>query len=522
MAALPPPGAFGLPSKFTSWRPNQSEAIVRGLDSPQRFVVPVCPTGFGKSLLYMTMAVLKGGRTLILTSTKGLQTQLLEDFKDMGAVDIRGRNAYLCPLEHDGTTCDHGACVADIECDRKLKGGCPYYDQLRLAKVAPIVITNYTYWMYQNVHGGGLGVDFTTVVCDEAHNTPDHVTSFLTVVMDRSEEVIKSVLPTDPSKLTFTEWRKWASEKKPVIGEELRIMHKLVKDGFTDRVLRKRISRLMMLKKNLDYVIEADLGTWVSDVSRYAVTFAPIWPAKDCEEVLFGGVKRVVLTSASICSKTLEVLGIEESVCEFMEYPHSFPVENRLLTHIPTVRMNYRATPMELRQWVTRIDQIIRGRQDRKGIIHTVSYKRRDMVMANSEFSDIMLTHESRNTEAMVERFKAAKPPAVLVSPSMSTGWDFPYDAAKYQIIGKLGYPNTKDTIVAARAKQDKDYTSYMAMQQLVQAAGRGVRAVDDMCETLVIDDNIIWFMQRYKEFAPQWFRDAYVRRRTIPQAPAL
>jgi Rad3-related DNA helicase len=190
-----------------------------------------------------------------------------------------------------------------------------------------------------------------------------------------------------------------------------------------------------------------------------------------------------------------------------------------MLYHIPTIRLNFRTTDMELRQWVARIDQIIRPRQDRKGIVHTISYKRRDVVMVRSKMRDILVSHKRLDTESVVRKFKAAYPPMVLVSPSMATGWDFPDEECRYQIIGKIPYPDTRGKIMKARTKTDKEYTSYVAMQQLVQACGRGVRSESDWCETFVIDDNVKWFLPNYRHMAPEWFREAYTSVRVVPKA---
>ena len=59
-------------------------------------------------------------------------------------------------------------------------------------------------------------------------------------------------------------------------------------------------------------------------------------------------------------------------------------------------------------------------------------------------------------------------------------------------------------------------------MQQLVQACGRGVRSVTDWCESIIIDDNIRWFLKRYRRFAPRWFLQAYKSIATLPDPPDL
>jgi Rad3-related DNA helicase len=57
-------------------------------------------------------------------------------------------------------------------------------------------------------------------------------------------------------------------------------------------------------------------------------------------------------------------------------------------------------------------------------------------------------------------------------------------------------------------------------MVTLVQASGRGCRAPDDRCETFVVDDQVEWFMTKYRRFAPRWFLDAYVPNVVVTPRP--
>ncbi len=181
--------------------------------------------------------------------------------------------------------------------------------------------------------------------------------------------------------------------------------------------------------------------------------------------------------------------------------------------------MNYETSKdkAKMKVWMMRIDQILRTRRDRKGIIHTVSYDRRNLVLSQSKYADSMITHQRKNTVQIVEKFKNAAPPCYLVSPSMTTGWDFPYDECEFQIIGKLAFPDLSNPLVKARKKADPEYVPYVCMQQLVQAVGRGDRAIDDRCETLCVDDVLPGFMAKNSAFAPDYFNEAYVSRATIP-----
>jgi len=509
MPTLPPPVAFGLPDKYTEWRENQDEACTLMAASSKRYLMAICPTGFGKSLTYMTAGKIIPGRTVILTSTKGLQEQLLKDFGNMdGFADIRGRGNYTCRM-HTSRNCDEGLCLFGVKCDMMEGGGCPYYDALRRANSAKVVVTNYAYWMAQNEYSTGLG-QFDLMVLDEAHAAPDHLIDHLAVQFSRKSRVEAKVLalqdlPNDP-----IGWRLWAEDRL----EEAIMDRDAAKFARKEKlfvILKRLVEKLTRLATRLD-------SNWVWEDDGTNVTLTPIWGAPFSEDILFLGVPHVVLTSATCVPKTADLLGVDRALLEVVEFPHSFPLANRPLIHIPTVRMNYRMGPMEYRQWITKIDQIIRDREDTKGIIHTVSYERRDMVLEQSKYATHMVTHDSTNTVQVVGSFKRMDPPAILVSPSMATGWDFPYDECRWQIIGKLPYPDTRGGIIKARSKRDGDYTAYITMQQLIQATGRGVRAEDDWCETFIIDNNIVWFLDRNRHLMVDWFAGAFRVQRTVPK----
>ena len=131
-----------------------------------------------------------------------------------------------------------------------------------------------------------------------------------------------------------------------------------------------------------------------------------------------------------------------------------------------------------------------------------------------------MMTHESDTTRLVVERFKETQDPKILVSPSVVTGFDFPYDTCRWQIISKIPFPDGRSEVMKARTKIDPDYGSYLAVQSLVQACGRGMRAPDDNCEVFVIDNHWEWFSSKYKGLFQNWFLQACKRVTIIPGDP--
>jgi hypothetical protein len=79
-----------------------------------------------------------------------------------------------------------------------------------------------------------------------------------------------------------------------------------------------------------------------------------------------------------------------------------------------------------------------------------------------------------------------------------------------YIIIGKLPYPDTTDLVLKARQADDDTWSSYLAMDTLINEAGRGTRSSTDKTEIFVIDNSITWFWKLYKSFAPVWFQQRY------------
>jgi len=274
--------------------------------------------------------------------------------------------------------------------------------------------------------------------------------------------------------------------------------------------LSERMAKLKRVRP--DYEGKASWVCQLEDQGRKGKrwTFEPVWPGEFSEAALFQHVPHVTLISATLRPKTMSLLGLTKTDYDFWEWPRIFPLHRAPVIHIPTVRMNHSTDDAGLRKWVQRIDEIILSRLDRKGVIHTVSYARQQYLLKYSQFSYLMLGNtsdpNSPTATQVVMQFKNASAPCVLVSPSFSTGWDFPGDECEWCIIAKIPFPPAQSKAMKARMERDPQYLSHLAMQDLVQSAGRGMRSEDDRCETFIIDDSISWFLYHNRTLAPSWF----------------
>lgn len=495
--------------QFTSpWRSGQYEAIKRLVDSNRRFNILGLPVGLGKSLVGLAYAKLSGLRTVVLTSTRALQDQYSKEFGEAVA-DLRGLRNYPCGLLLDrgsrDSTCDLGPCHDGEECVYRA-GGCEYYDAVEAAGKAEIVLTNYS--MYYTLRDAGLLHKLgkrELLICDEAHDAAGRLGSYVGVSLN-SREVR---FPFNADQLDIAGWKQWANE---TLGPLLDIDAKSLRTNRDRKNLRSLLVRLAKLSEASE--------DWRPDW-RYADgwAFEPVWARGYTAEWLWGEFEKVVLLSATLRPVSAEEeLGLKGEDYEFFETASPYPPERRPIVHIKTSRVNHKMSEIARERWIGRVDEILETRGHYRGIIHTVSFDRARQLLLRSRFASRMFVpKDGADSPNVLRRFRDSTD-GILVSPSVHTGHDFPGDLARYQIIVKVPYPDTRFGLAAARAQEDPDWARRQAAVTLVQMSGRIVRGPEDWGETLVIDDNVVDLYNRHKYLFPQWFRVAYRSQVDIPE----
>lgn len=503
---MPPPADLGIAgSKFSDWRPGQDDAILRGASSPKRTVVHAAPTGMGKSLIGVAHHVLHGERTAFVTPNKSLQDQMETDFKSIGLVDIRGASNYVC-LEHTQYMCDVAPCQTGTIC-RRMHYDCLYFTGRQKAIESSLALTNTSYWLYSNEYADGLG-SRDLLILDEADSAPDHLLKFLTITISPKE--MEAVGIGWPRHVPWEQW--WRDCQRAAIK------------CLTRQLSRTQAKRYQDIIRKCKFLLQhrADSAGWVkTDYGRGGVTWQPLWPAEFAEQYLFRGIKKLVLTSATIRPKTLELLGLKPSEYEFIEHESDFPLSHRPIYYFDTnepIRVDAKISAEDQGRLVKRIDDFIRPRRDRKGIVLTTSYQQARFIAAESRYSP--MSHEPHNLEAELERFRKAPPPAAFVSPAIWRGVDLPGPECEYIVIAKVPFPDSRDPAMRARSKADKDYFNYLVMSQLVQGAGRGMRFPQDRCEVVIADEHAAWFIPRNRRHAPGYFLDALESIEVAPPPP--
>lgn len=557
------PDDLDLPPKFEKFRPAQLVGLEALMKSDRRFSGVCAPPGVGKSLLNLAYARVRGGRTLILTATKGLQQQYLRDAASMGMLDVRGQSNYRCVavdkggslqmFGYPGATCDLGPCHAKVTCIEKTTNRCHYYNAIASASKAKVVVTNYDFWLNagRNTDPNVLGT-FDLLILDEAHDARNKLADFCAVEINL--EMLRRYVPKLPFPKTADGvgvWATWASDTVRLIegmlsNRENELSTPASSAPTTQSSARGHISQhveLTSLARSLSALAGAGkwqnanqpkrnarmpglTSDWVSEETRHGIRWAPLWGHHYAERYLFRGIPRVVLTSATITEDSLAYLGISKAESDFIEVKSSFIAKRRPIYYvdtmhvgkveIPAVRLSHRMDDTQRRAWMGLIDEWIDLRLHWKGIIHSVSYGRALEIIRDSRHSAIMMTHrDSRDLPAALERFRASPAPCILVSPSLTEGVDFPYDACRHTIIGKVPFIDTRSPLIKARVAADREYGNDVAAVSIMQGVGRGMRAPDDTNETLIADGHWNWFRMKIKW--PKYYREAFRQVSRVP-----
>lgn len=458
-------------------------------------------------------ALWSGKRVLIVTANRGLMDQYYSDFGDLLAV-IKGQSNYNCEISM--VTVDHAPCHAGQLCDFK-KSGCSFFGDTGakfVAKNAQLVLTNYQFLFHSMKELEGLG-HFDIVCYDEAHQAPRELSKFLSIGISRREtwDLLSKSEPGD-------DWNIWAQGHLSIVTRQLRALKR--KRGHSPQLINE-VNQYRGLRRKLATLARAHTDRWVMTPGRFPgeVNWDCIRPSGYAKFYMWKRADKFLLTSASVRPQLFPSLGVKSDLVTWKEFPSTIPVERRPIYYYPVIKYHAHSSPEEIRYLIAIIDQIIERRADRKGTINSVSYERAAMIKANSKFGPCMITHTcSEELPGAIAKFAAAKPPAILVSPSISEGYNFAFKAAEFTIIPKVPFADTRSPIHKARAKSDKYHGILETCVEIRQSVGRIVRADDDQGEAFILDEQFGWVYRQHRRFFPPDFIAAVKPVQYLPAPP--
>jgi Rad3-related DNA helicase len=283
------------------------------------------------------------------------------------------------------------------------------------------------------------------LILDEAHDADKELEGFLTleVTLEDCQYVQSKFLKS----ANLQTWKDWAFHHHRSLNSQLERLEQIPPQDAEGAAERRRIKNVLTKLKRLSMIEPLD---WIlDDDGKHVAKFAPMKVSRYAEAHLFRSIPHVLLMSATMTRKTTQLLGIDPDALSFWECPSRFDVARRPIISVntaPAIRVSHRMSEDDKYMWMRRIDRLIDTRIPLgwKGIIHTVSYLRMKELLASSTHRDIMIVHDKGGTREAIRIFKEAQDCRILVSPSVITGYDFPHDECRWQIVGKVPLPDMR------------------------------------------------------------------------------
>lgn len=520
------PKDYGLP--FAEFRPHQLETALRvksAFDRGAKLVLLQAPTGIGKTLIAILVAIMLEVIVRYTSQTKALQMQVMSDFKSLGAEELTGRRNYSClknPSLFPKLTAElctwkspnckscqlsKQGCEPDGDGHCSCKSDCFYEAQKRKTLRAPIGVLNTPYYLLETNFAGGFDEGEFTVL-DEIDQMENALMSMIEVsvperIMGRYD------LPRPKFKTKPESWKEWAPKALEVVKLRLSKLQGLW--GIDDLIAEHQLTQL---KVKLEFFIKEVGDTWVYDGES---TFKPIWVSKYADRYLWSHAKRFLGMSATISPwrQLCYDLGISPSDVEFIDVPSVFDPTRRPIYYQPAANMNHDTKEAEFPSLVAALDGILENHPHEKGLIHCVSYSNVNQILKLTKYPERMITHRQLDRQSQLHRFMGSSKPLVLLSPSMERGVDLPYDYCRFIVIAKVPFPYLGDPQVSARLYRGKSagqaWYNATTARRIVQATGRGMRSADDACVSYILDSAFGEFYERNMAMFPRWWRDALI-----------
>lgn len=550
------PQELRLPKKFKDWRPGQAEVIEK--INSARVCLLDAPTGAGKSLIaigayhlmcyqkefsqvldkmtskkgiariaripqieldYVTMSDrIPRLQCVYVTRTKQLQDQILQEFPK--ARTIKGRNNYECIRPSKKATeprtaadCTHSS---DNPCEYR-GTTCPYFKAKDAALVAPIAVLNTSYFLNE-VNGPGAFSGAEMLVLDEVDQLENELLNHLQLVI-REKQLNRFNIELPEKRDTLVDWLSWASQLEL---SEIYLPIQQALEGMPESEWTNTEIGLNRAQKELTD-LEIKLRQFTRDVTDDWIFYE-----EQKEEGRCWIFKPTLVSSLAykyVWSHGLRILGMSATILDpdqigkdlginteasYLSMPCQFPPENRTVNYIPTCSLIRKTIDRDLPLLLNKIAEIIGQYPNDKVLVHTVSYKIRNYLLANLP-SNRIVTHNQQDRNEKLEMFKHSNRPLVMLSPSYDRGIDLPGDQCRCIIIAKVPYPDLGDPQIKKRMSLlgGQRWYNLKTVQTIIQMTGRGVRSSNDYCISYILDKQFGKILYRMKDTIPQWWLEA-------------
>lgn len=494
-------------------------------------------TGTGKSAIATTLANMYED-SYILTMTKQLQEQYLDDFSDM-LVEIKGRGNYTCNYK--------GSCDFCIKAEYNLRrcGDCEYQLAFKRVVDAKNVITNYDYLYYVGVSNGLLDTR-ELLILDEAHNLERKMLMLSSFELNREYIATKFGLDIFQPIMDLTKsvnnlkknsqyWIDLCNELIGICKERIKEIEgegketvQVTLDEFEnnpskfstfDYVEKQRLENDMKsfasISLGLEYnelIIDLpDNKSIIQNKMDISADFKPFSVSDDTQKLLDLG---------NVCIFLTGTLGDKDKFCKWNDinpdetyyiYEKSpfeiskRPIYGEFIGSMSGKRGNI--PKWKNKKAILKIKEIINNHKNQKGVIHTSSNEQAFWIMDNLEDYDLRFVGGSDRNEILRE-FRQSSDDIILIGASIKDGVDFKGDLCRFQIVFKVPYPQLNEQVIY-RKNLDPSWYYYQAVMAIMQAYGRGIRDNDDYCVMYILDSDFKKLVDFNRNFFNEYFLEA-------------
>ena len=479
--------------------------------------------------------------TYILTMTKQLQEQYLNDFTSM-LIEIKGKSNYKCNYE--------GTCEYCIKAEYNLRrcSACPFNIALSKAKEAKNIITNYDFLYYTGVANQILEPR-ELLILDEAHNLEGKMLRLSSSDLNRQyisakfgvdifEPIMGSFKSITNLKTNPQYWIELCEDLVKKCKKRIEAIENKYKndvqvslDDFESNP-EKYSNNNLIEKQNLEsdmknfttialglraseLIIDLpDNSTILNGNMNISAEFKPFSVSDETQKLLNLGNIRLFLTGT---------LGNKEKFCKWNNinpkktyyiYEKSpFEVEKRPIypDFVGSMSGKRKGKPnWKNKKAIEKIKELLDRHENEKGVIHTSSNEQAMWIMRNLIDYPLKFVGGSNRNE-ILKKFTTTDETQILIGASIKDGVDFKGDLCRFQIVFKIPYPQLNEQ-VKYRKELDPSWYYYQAVMALMQAYGRGIRDKDDYCVMYVIDSDFERLYDYNKNFFNEYFREAIKR----------
>lgn len=511
-----------------------NDILVSFIDDKKPNVILSAETGAGKSIIGAVVALCmddllgKDYCSTICMHTNSLVDQYSETFSnydDDQFFHVKGASNYTCPALEAMSDIESASAedcfikTADTFQKEEYCRKCEYRESRVKASKTRNLITNYSYFFSKSMSRQPLATaERPLVIFDEAHVLNDVYCSHFTI------EVSEKNLMRQVGEIT----RYFPKEAKSQIDELNSIIKQFKEKEVYDYNyidICKRIAKIyfeitFIITKNatglpINELIKMEkigrkysnhhnnIKTFLTsmfehvfefDEEKNVMTIKPIF--MNGMEMNFGGTYNLYMSATISKDFMCETLGLNPDETVFIKSPPVFDPENKSIIFIPLGKMNYStmSDPKFMDKLYKTCKEIVEyhSSEGKKGLILVPSFKLtndiRKHLMSLDKRLKIFAHVQGTSLNELIEEYKTCNAPAVLISPSIYEGLDFPDDDARYQIIVKAPYASLADKRIKKICSDYPKIYRLTTLMKIIQGIGRGVRNEKDWCDTYILD----------------------------------